>query len=125
MDFDTVSRNTTLSRGFDAGNHACAYKSEDLGIAWASERPLSDEDDLADLYPDEYRAAFVIGFFSSFEENEISEEHVDEWREAMLTHGPTMKANGIAVGWDEMEQQVQLANEIIDEVIAEEQSSKS
>lgn len=56
-----------LSRGFDAGNYAAAYVSTDYMVAFD-----------ADTGPKEleaYCAAFVLGFFSSYEVHEIPEDY--------------------------------------------------
>ena len=37
---------TILSRGFSAGNYACAYVSEDFDTAWEAE--LDDDEDYAE-----------------------------------------------------------------------------
>lgn len=88
MDDDTL-----LSHGFDAGNYANAYTSEDLDEAWEIEedgRPGNAESE-------HFRAAFVIGFFSSYEEHEIPEDHQDEHAAAMAERGPRLRAIGVAV----------------------------
>lgn len=84
-----------LSNAFSAGNYANAYVSEDLDAAWEHEGESEPDDIIAN--PDGYRAAFVIGFFSSYEADEIPEEHRDEWIDAYTKFGPTMKTIGIAV----------------------------
>lgn len=78
-----------LSRGFDAGNYANAYTSENLSKAWRFHNALTKDP--------AYRAAFVIGFFSSYETHEVPGVHRDELIEAERTYGQRMRDLGIAV----------------------------
>lgn len=90
-----MSAHDALSRGFDAGNYAHAYVSEELEEAWEDES--NDDEETNDL-ADEFRAAFVIGFFSSLELDEIlDDDHREELETALNTYGETMKKIGIAV----------------------------
>lgn len=52
-----------LSSGFDAGNYANAYESEDLFRAMAKDSKRFENK--------AYTAAFILGFFSSYESAEI------------------------------------------------------
>ena len=79
----------SLSRGFDAGNYANAYESENLSKAWKKRRVKQTSP--------AYRAAYVLGFFSSYETHEVPETYRDELIEAERTYGPRMRALGIAV----------------------------
>jgi hypothetical protein len=95
-------RNDALSRGFSAGNYANAYVSEDFDQAWESE---DEEDRLEDderifKHPD-YKSAFLIGFFGSYEEDEISADHVDDWRDAYYRLAKDMQEIGIAAVRDD------------------------
>jgi hypothetical protein len=58
---------TAASNGFDAGNYANAYEGSDLSEALEyhglDDRPETDT----------YRAAFILGFFSSYELHEIGD----------------------------------------------------
>jgi hypothetical protein len=56
---DNDETHDEVRRGFDAGNYANAYESTDL------------ESVELDCESDAYRAAFVLGFFASYELNEI------------------------------------------------------
>lgn len=53
---------TNVARGFDAGNHANAYETQDYERALAKLSPNR---------PPEYVAAFTLGFFSSYSLDEI------------------------------------------------------
>lgn len=69
-----VDRDTELSHGFDAGNYANAYVSEDYSRALSleeseHEKPLS--------LP--YLRAFTLGFFASYEAHELPGEHEDSF----------------------------------------------
>jgi hypothetical protein len=59
----TVDEQTEISRAFDSGNYANAYESTDLE---------QFADDLEDMKAHQ-RAAFVLGFFSSCELDEIND----------------------------------------------------
>lgn len=61
-----------LSRAFDDGDYAAAYETEDYAAA-RQEREGFDAD---------YHAAFILGFFSSYEPHEMG-EHEDDWRQAL------------------------------------------
>jgi hypothetical protein len=110
---DNVTRGISLalSSGFSAGNYANAYTSTDLDTAWErfelSEEAKAEEDN--EDYPEaidpltkaSFRAAFVIGFFGSYEPDEIQDsEQKDEYDAAMVAWGERMKHLGIAVDLD-------------------------
>ena len=81
IDLDTV-----LSRGFDAGNYCNAYETQDydraLSIRTAKPRPgVRAELQTA------WQVAFTLGFFGSYEFDEMG-EHEDTYREALASaHG--------------------------------------
>jgi hypothetical protein len=77
----------TISRGFDAGNYACAYETEDYSEAIAN---------LSMNRSREYVAAFTLGFFSSHEAEEMG-EHFDTYLEALALVGERAAALGINV----------------------------
>lgn len=54
------------SRGFDAGNYANAYTTQDLARALGAPKSASER-------RSEYRAAFVLGFLATYERSEMSE----------------------------------------------------
>lgn len=65
----TLREKTDMSRAFDAGNYANAYESRDLEVALKRARYTAPHT----------RAAFVLGFFSSYELCEIGDrERFDE-----------------------------------------------
>lgn len=70
-----------FSRGFDAGNYAYVYVNDDLNQAYDLTEEAVDGT-LTSAIEKAFRAGFVGGFFSSFEEDEIPEEHHEEWVEA-------------------------------------------
>jgi len=86
----------SLSRGFNAGNYANAYTTTDLEGSWevAEDGGRIPTDEVAACA---FRAAFVIGFFSSYEEDEVPGEHLDELLVAHMTFGSMMRELGIAV----------------------------
>ncbi len=72
----TKSFDHQLSSGFDAGNHANAYDTTDLDEA------------LAVLSPNRspaFLAAFVLGFYSSFEQAEVPCTHAQAFAEALAS----------------------------------------
>jgi len=58
----------SFERGYDAGNYASAYETEDVVEAWNA-RILSGR---------EVYEGFILGFFSSYELDEIPDEHREE-----------------------------------------------
>ena len=67
------SRDNVLSAGFDAGNYANAYETTDYDRAVAS---------LSMNRSEAYIAAFTLGFFSSYEPDEMG-EHADTYLGAL------------------------------------------
>ena len=61
-----------LSKGFDAGNHDNAYVSDDYEKA--SEKRGSKMNNAA------YAAGYMLGFFSSYEVNEVPMDMRDEYK---------------------------------------------
>lgn len=57
-----------FSWGYDAGNYASAYETDDVEEAWNA-RVLSGK---------EAYEGFVLGFFSTYELDEIPDEHREE-----------------------------------------------
>lgn len=86
------SCNDALSKGFDAGNYAAAYSSRDLEFSYGN-----NQSDAKRERPGTFRAAFVLGFFSSFEEREIPERYLVEYRTARDRWSTRMRELGIAV----------------------------
>lgn len=84
-----------LSQGFSAGNYANAYTSNDLQAAL---EVLDDEP--RELNGGEtreaFRAAFMIGFFSSYEDDEMSDEDREHHDEAYNAWAARMMQIGIA-----------------------------
>lgn len=58
----TVDQCTEISQAFSAGNYANAYETQDIEACG-----------IEDMTPD-YRAAFVLGFFDSYELDEIGSD---------------------------------------------------
>jgi len=58
-----TERDTRLSQGFSAGNYCNAYETEDLGQAF-EQRDLEGSGE-------DYRTAFIMGFYASYELREI------------------------------------------------------
>lgn len=78
-------REMDLSRGFDAGNYASAYETTDYSEALAR---------LSMNRSEAYRVAFTLGFFGSYEPNEMG-EHEQAYREALASdHGQRCVALG-------------------------------
>lgn len=75
---------TELSQGFDAGNFANAYETEDYDQALDALGEVSTA----------YRDAFTLGFFASYELHEMG-EHTDDYLEALASpHGRACVAAG-------------------------------
>jgi hypothetical protein len=56
-----------VSHAFDAGNYASAYVSEDLDTAWDAYQ----KEDGDHVVSEEYKPAFIMGFYSSYEAEEM------------------------------------------------------
>jgi hypothetical protein len=65
---------TSISRGFDAGNYANAYETQDLESALEMSN--------ADEQSPEFRSAFILGFFASYELDEIPSSNREEFDDA-------------------------------------------
>ncbi len=76
-----------ISRGFDAGNYGNAYDSTDYEQALAK---------LSMNRSAEYVAAFTLGFFSSYEIDEMG-EHAETYLEALALVGKCAAELGIDV----------------------------
>lgn len=86
-----MEHDSDLSHGFDAGNYASAYETEDFELAM----------DALDGRSEAYCHAFVLGFFSSFELDEIPSEHQDIYMEAYFSeHGKRVLALGFIDPFD-------------------------
>ncbi len=59
-------KDVAFSQGFDAGNYASAYESEDFATWY-------DANDIGNEHP-AYIEGAILGFFSSYELDEISDE---------------------------------------------------
>lgn len=66
----TLDAQADFSKGYDAGNYASAYETEDF-TAWY------DENDVGNA-PPYYIEGALLGFFSSYELDEISDEAARE-----------------------------------------------
>lgn len=88
-----------LHRGYDSGNYAAAYISENFRRAWDETLKEMDSDTrkLRHVDPKAFRAAFMLGFFSSYETHELPEGHVGAVVDADYDYGKQMRAAGIAV----------------------------
>lgn len=86
---ETPSIDHVVSRAWDSGNYANAYTSQNLARAWLSTlREMdSDERKLRHVNPKAFRAGFVLGFYSSYEDSEIPASHLDEVLEANAAYG--------------------------------------
>ena len=62
----TLDEQTDFSRGFDRGNYGNAYESQDFGT-WYDANEIGYQS----AY---YTEGAILGFFSSYELNEISDE---------------------------------------------------
>jgi hypothetical protein len=68
----SLSDREAFSRGFDRGNYGNAYESQDWQT-WFDRQDLSERDQ-----SDAYCSGMVLGFFSSYELNEIADEEMCE-----------------------------------------------
>ena len=60
----------TIHEGYEAGNYANAYETQDLDVA-SEQHKLYTKNEL-------YCSGFVLGFYSSYELHEVPCEHRDE-----------------------------------------------
>lgn len=96
--FEAKSEADMLSRGFDAGNYAEAYNGR-IGL-WGNLRKQKERGNAA------FKAAFIIGYYGSYEDHEIPGSDLDEYLSAKASYGSKMKRQGIAVeGIDEKSSQ--------------------
>jgi len=63
-----------LSHGFSAGNYCNAYETEELSAGLAQRNVTTASE--------AYRAAFIMGFFGSYELHEISDDARERFDEA-------------------------------------------
>jgi hypothetical protein len=68
-----IERDRTLARAFEGGAYANAYQGEDYAL---------HEDTIAGFSVD-YRVAFILGFFATYERNEVPYEHAVAYEEAL------------------------------------------
>ena len=90
-----ITENDSLSRGFDAGNYDNSYVSENY-MAAISKR-IKRYNEYEDAHPGAFRGAYMLGFFSSYENYEIPPSLRSGVREAEAKYGAKMRAIGIAV----------------------------
>lgn len=67
-----IDRDTDLSHGFDAGNYANAYETQDLTAGLTKHNDQSEA----------FRHAYTLGFFSSYELDEIPSDVRDQFDDA-------------------------------------------
>lgn len=93
------TENDALSRGFDAGNCAAYGDPSGYGFSQYMEKGLrshrSDESFMA--HPRAYKAAYLLGFYSSFETREIPREVRAKVLSAHRRYAKKMRALGINV----------------------------
>lgn len=77
-----------ISRGFEAGNYACAYDTAYYELAIAKLSPNRSA---------EYLAAYTLGFFSSYETYEMSDRRLKAYLDAYSLVGNRAIALGMAV----------------------------
>lgn len=68
----STATDTELSHGFSAGNYANAYQTQDL----------DEVSEVLEANGSRYRAAFILGFFSSYELHEIPADARERFDEA-------------------------------------------
>lgn len=100
MKHDTDT-DTTLSRGYDAGNYGAAY--DGLGLEASLDKAIT-EGEIAGLDADvrsvAFRAAFILGYCSSLELSEMGEDQ-DAYLEALHSaHGRRC----VELGWVDRDQ---------------------
>lgn len=76
-----------LAYGFNAGNYAHAY---DGNKAARARRDTP-----------EFQAAFIIGYYSSYEPHEIPADDLEDVMSALYEFGEDMEELGIAIDWPE------------------------
>jgi hypothetical protein len=75
----TQKQRESFSRGFDTGNYGNAYESQ-CWHTWEAKRQIAAR-------TPEYRAGALLGFFSSYEIDEIDEDIRDEVATLRAEHG--------------------------------------
>ncbi len=80
---------TLLHQGYDAGNYDSAYVSENFTKAWRKREGRAKSA--------AYRAAYILGFFSSYETHEVPYNYQEEVVAAEHRYGNEMRAAGIGV----------------------------
>lgn len=106
-----VTIDDALSRGLHSGNYASAYVSEEFEVAKEKEQEEDHNDvfageDAPRAYREAWEAAFIIGFYGSYETHEVDSEHVEELIEATNTWGARIRELGLVCderSWDEIE----------------------
>jgi hypothetical protein len=80
----SLDQKDAFSRGFDNGNYACAYETEDFEAHFERLTPHARE--YRNKAPEAFAAGALLGFFSSFELNEIPEEYRERVAELRSAH---------------------------------------
>ena len=86
-DIEATDRSLAVSNGYDAGNYCNAYECSDLETALGrmEARDAWRSANVAPIHREWYRAAFILGFFASYENHEIPADAFDEFCEAYLS----------------------------------------
>ena len=87
-----------LHRGWDAGNYANAYLADNFQRAWDKTLTEMDSEErkVRHRCPDAFMAAFVRGYFSSYERSDIrSQRALDLVDKAEKDFGREMDAAGL------------------------------
>lgn len=95
-----ITEEEALHRGYEAGNYASAYVSENYTVA----RQRRGNNEYLSAWRNAYDAAFLLDFFSTYETHEIPYAHRADVVSAEYRWGPKMRKAGIAVderGMDE------------------------
>lgn len=93
----SVTAREALDRGYDAGNYAHAYQSNDLDTSFEVAEDFELNDPYREPFPREFRAGFVLGFFSSYEVEELDGEDLEAFQDAVSAFPDFAKEVG-AVG---------------------------
>lgn len=80
---------SALHRGFEAGNYDNSYVSQSLAVAKRKRRQK--------VYSEAYEAAYILGFFDSYENHEIPEIYQEDVISLEKQYGDRMRKAGIAV----------------------------
>ncbi len=88
-----------LERGFEAGDFASSYSSDDFEHAWEMEQAedgFAEIEALDDELQAAYRAAFVLGFFSARDEDDAEEAGMlDELKDSRYRYGNVLRELGV------------------------------